>query len=79
LGRTSIASASLAAVGTNTTLIFSGFLFTKPKNIFPICYVHILFIFLAHISPNVPVVNDGFVVAIKEMRSISSNHKTVAE
>jgi len=28
---------------------------------------------------NVPVVNDGFVVAIKEMRSISSNHKTVAQ
>jgi hypothetical protein len=34
---------------------------------------------LAHISPNVPAVYDVFAVAIKELRSNSSNRKNVAE
>jgi hypothetical protein len=31
------------------------------------------------ISPNVPVINDVFLCAIKDMRSISSTQKNVAE
>jgi hypothetical protein len=38
-----------------------------------------LFIFLGWISHNVPVVYDVFAVAIKELRSNSSNRKNVAE
>jgi hypothetical protein len=34
---------------------------------------------LAHISHNVPMVNDVFAVAIKKLRSSFSNRKNVAE